>query len=297
MKNNIVYHYCNMTTFQSIITNKKIWLSDITKSNDSKELNWIVDFINSSFIDYYKNNASNELKKRLPIRKFKNRLKHHLKDYFDFDGGKNKHYYNMYVACFCNQGDKLSQWRGYADDGRGIAIGFDKNVLCDLRSDFLFGNDVKYDLSSSKAMIENFVKLFFDKIESDIITYNGNELTINLIWSFDKSGLNFYRESVLYKDSYFQEEDEWRLFFHAPNNDRKLHELNTSSFKISDCKYHIRGNELIAHHELDFSPISDKLIKEVILGPKCGLSEKDMRFFLKNYDIKCAVKKSNGSYR
>ncbi len=295
MKNNIVYHYCNMTTFQSIITNKKIWLSDITKSNDSKELNWIVDFIKSSFIDYYKNNTSNELKRRLPIRKFKNRLNHHLKDYFDFDGIKNKHYYNMYVACFCNQGDKLSQWRGYADDGRGVAIGFDKNVLCNLKNNFLFGNDVKYDLSSSQDMIEEFAKLFFDKIEIDILTYNGNDLNINLIWSFDKFGFNLYQESVLYKDSYFKEEDEWRLYFFASDNERIPPQYD--DFKIRDCKYHIRGNELIAHHELDFSPISDKLIKEVILGPKCGLSEKDMRFFLKNYDIKCAVKKSNGSYR
>lgn len=33
------------------------------------------------------------------------------------------------VACFSERKDCLSQWRGYADDGKGMAIGFDKKLL------------------------------------------------------------------------------------------------------------------------------------------------------------------------
>jgi len=32
-----------------------------------------------------------------------------------------------YIACFSEKGDLLSQWRAYADDGEGVAIGFDPN--------------------------------------------------------------------------------------------------------------------------------------------------------------------------
>lgn len=37
----ILYHYCSLETFQNIVENKSIWLSDVQKSNDSKELEWI----------------------------------------------------------------------------------------------------------------------------------------------------------------------------------------------------------------------------------------------------------------
>lgn len=37
-------------------------------------------------------------------------------------------FWAVYVACFCEQGDLLSQWRGYAAAG-GFALGFDKSAL------------------------------------------------------------------------------------------------------------------------------------------------------------------------
>ena len=29
-----------------------------------------------------------------------------------------------FVVCFCEDGDVLSQWRGYADNGKGCSLGF-----------------------------------------------------------------------------------------------------------------------------------------------------------------------------
>ena len=45
-----IYHYCSLETFNSIITNKTLRLSDITKSNDSKELIYIRPFIKEEFL-------------------------------------------------------------------------------------------------------------------------------------------------------------------------------------------------------------------------------------------------------
>ena len=36
------------------------------------------------------------------------------------------------MCLFSESKDKLSQWRGYAQDGKGIAIGFNKDVLEEL---------------------------------------------------------------------------------------------------------------------------------------------------------------------
>ena len=33
----IVYHYCDLNAFLNIIQSKKLWLSDVNKSNDKEE--------------------------------------------------------------------------------------------------------------------------------------------------------------------------------------------------------------------------------------------------------------------
>lgn len=52
----VIYHYCSVGTFISIIENKTLRLSDITKSNDSMELIWFVESIQEEFDRYYDNN-------------------------------------------------------------------------------------------------------------------------------------------------------------------------------------------------------------------------------------------------
>ena len=37
----VIYHYCSLAAFLSIVKNKSIWLSDISKSNDRQELSWL----------------------------------------------------------------------------------------------------------------------------------------------------------------------------------------------------------------------------------------------------------------
>ena len=34
----ILYHYCSLDTFIHIIQDRTLWFSDVTKSNDSREL-------------------------------------------------------------------------------------------------------------------------------------------------------------------------------------------------------------------------------------------------------------------
>ena len=50
-----LYHYCSLETFISIISNKCLRLSDLSKSNDYMERKWIINIIeealNKSFKD------------------------------------------------------------------------------------------------------------------------------------------------------------------------------------------------------------------------------------------------------
>ena len=64
MDKNIVYHYCNLNTFYSIILNKTLRLSDITKSNDQLEITWANNIIRKAFSNSY-NELKDEIKNRL----------------------------------------------------------------------------------------------------------------------------------------------------------------------------------------------------------------------------------------
>ena len=55
---NTVYHYCSLETFNTIINNKTLRASDITKSNDDQELKWIANSISNTIINVILNNKT-----------------------------------------------------------------------------------------------------------------------------------------------------------------------------------------------------------------------------------------------
>ena len=61
-------------------------------------------------------------------------------------------YYETYICSFSENGDLLSQWRGYCPDGEGYAIGFKqpesyKNLFNDEGICFRGSNDIGFDLT------------------------------------------------------------------------------------------------------------------------------------------------------
>jgi hypothetical protein len=72
--------------------------------NDRLETTWIIHLINEE-IDKRKEIIKEEDIKTLGALFDANRL-------------------YPYIACFSENGDSLSQWRAYANDGKGVAIGF-----------------------------------------------------------------------------------------------------------------------------------------------------------------------------
>lgn len=78
-----------------------------------------------------------------------------------------------YVVCFSEKMDCLSQWRGYADDGKGISIGFCKKML----ESFPKWKEIKVgDMSFteptyrvSKGQLISYVELSFANVKSDFV--------------------------------------------------------------------------------------------------------------------------------
>lgn len=122
----ILYHYCSIDTFLSIINNCNIWLSDAGKTNDSTETKWVfseVKKVVEQALDSYKNLYKPEI-----LSKAKN-IAYNVIDNLVFGKAPFVRNSKKFLFCFSEAEDLLSQWRSYGDDGKGVAIGFNTSFF------------------------------------------------------------------------------------------------------------------------------------------------------------------------
>lgn len=101
-------HYTTLAGALSIIDGGDLWLTNSRYSNDDEELDHGYAVV-KDVLDQMKNDArwteSN-------LEDLHNRLTAARGD-------------QVYICCFCEKDDLLSQWRGYAENGGGVSIEFD----------------------------------------------------------------------------------------------------------------------------------------------------------------------------
>jgi hypothetical protein len=93
LEKGLLYHYTSIEVLLSVLDNDTFWLGNSVYSNDRSEGHLYFDD-DAKLLDW--------LNDTLGLRLEKN--------------------YDDYVLCLCRDGDKLSQWRGYCNNG-GVAIG------------------------------------------------------------------------------------------------------------------------------------------------------------------------------
>lgn len=224
--NQLIYHYTTIKGLIGIITKSELWASDCRFLNDGTELTYALDLF---FSEVDKN------------------LKEDLKFVDKGSGGLSIPFRtpsessDVFIVCFCENGDLLSQWRGYGQD-QGYAIGFDKEKLEDLG----LGKLVKVYYG-----LENLNEFF------------SSELSLAKIPTAHPGNVEFFEsEHILprlaeIKNPVFAEEHEWRLISHAS--------------KYSESK---KPEPIINFRESVLGPvgyivhkITSSCIREIIIGP------------------------------
>ena len=121
-----LFHYCSNQKCFSILGGKTLRMSDIQKSNDHQELRLffprLLHYIESLYIQqpfpFKYRNLTDVSAMMIMVRE--------SLDYWNrrFLDGE----FSDFVVCFSEVPDVLSQWRGYADDGKGCCIGFSRRI-------------------------------------------------------------------------------------------------------------------------------------------------------------------------
>lgn len=112
----IIYHYTNDVGLKGILETGQLWLTDIFSLNDPSELTHGF----SVAIDALTSKIAGD---SVVAQKF-------AKNFAVFaDQGAIPKVAHFFMCSFSSCGDDLGQWRAYADNGRGYAIGFDAKAL------------------------------------------------------------------------------------------------------------------------------------------------------------------------
>lgn len=252
-----LYHYCSISTFMSIIKNKCFWLSDTKYTNDKEELAAFRISVYETLSELLRDNIiDNKMAEELWISYIYNTLP-------------------GYISCFSENGDLLSQWRSYGDDGKGIAISIDFNKL-PLRKEaplrigglekryyankVLYANDIVK--KQIKEMLKNVIK---DKKKVSEINY------------FDL--INIFNLSYYSKNEGFREESEWRIIYlpFILFNSTTKEAVYGENTDLENTKFRTNGEKIISYFEFPFSPDS---VNEVIVGPKNSTDRETLSMFL-----------------
>jgi DUF2971 family protein len=170
----------------------------------------------------------------------------------------------LYVSCFCEEGDLLSQWRGYGRAGGGYAIGIqprptsvaDENPRIVLRK-------VLYEPKEQEQLIDASISEL-ETMWTHLATRTEDESTLT---KGQNKILSFYRREVgdyiwCFKDPAFREEKEWRFSYLTGATDPKKRLV----------KFRPGPNSIVPYVELDVFKLRDLegstlQVCEVICGP------------------------------
>ena len=238
---NLVYHYTSLEALDGIIGKDKVtfWATKYQYMNDPFEKIWAQNYILS--IIERESNGDNESSDT--INKLVDRY--------------------PYIISFCDIPDYRNMWRLYCNDGLGVCIGLNSDILQQVASENLLSETkTKQDFFESVIYCSrNNIKQTIDYLDQrGIFNLNQNDKLDNL-----------YIMSAFVKCDDFYIENEFR-YARLRENSQVLVSPNISTGgtiskaleDITDVKYRMRGaNELIPYLEIDFP---SNVIEKIIVG-------------------------------
>ncbi len=176
-----IFHYCSGASFWPLCHSRSIWLSSVYTMNDAQELVWgrrLVDDVfaahpvefSSSFCRFVRDGLQEADRHLLPL-----------------------------VGSFSKNGDLLSQWRAYSEDGKGFAIELD-------------------GVKVSQSLPVNMKNVLYDQEQQEVLILQSLR-KFNLYWQRGAAGRlaaasvlpDFATDLVTFKHPSFFEEQEVRM--------------------------------------------------------------------------------------
>ena len=259
VKKPLLAHYTSIPVLEAILTNNEIWLSNPLFMNDIDEVRF---GISNGFPMVLQNQGIVEsLKTPDRVTAFRSSFEYYYNRFAA------NHALDTYVFCLsehdANDVDgKLSMWRGYGNNGNGVAIVFDTANVPPVNGSPLIISEVQYANAQTRIeWLNNLISLFVSIIKD--MNIPDDKLYLAAFELFERIKIF----SLFTKHHGFNEEKEWRLAYLTDRDkDEKLKSMY--GYRIG-----LRGIEPKLKFKVEpidgvFSSSSlVSLIDRIILGP------------------------------
>lgn len=276
-----IYHYTSVAGALAILTTQTIWLSSAATMNDHAEGKWL----EQRLLDHETERAMSMGQARSLDESEAMRAMWQLV----FSSALAP---QAYLACFSAAPDMLSQWRAYADDGQGIAIGFDPN---DGRLPIVqgpphsnIGPGLECTLSEVRYLDDPTAAQFVDLLEVALAT--GIESS-----EFFNAQLALSAARWRTKNPAFMEEREWRIVNLPHEFDHDIGGGNTAISIVGQREFRSAAGRLTSYYAM---PFGLDAVCEIVLGPRCAVDERELALLLRQHGYDgVTVRRSSATYR
>ena len=269
----IAYYYCSYNTFCSMLESKSLWLTDLTKSNDSQEVTRLYREI------------WDDIKVRLLQSDLENDVVSFVIQQIECARDPQIYFDVPYGCCFSFENDLVQQWREYGDKGCGVSVGFDLDwfniqkqfPITSARISAAIGYEaVRYD---SKNIREELFSYFYHAIKQE-----GMSAWILSILPTIKHYAGFI------KNPSFRDEKEIRILFYPSDY------CEESLSGLSGLQENIRP-----HYCLNWADETSNAIRSVTVGYNCNHTPAEIADLIQGANLsfsnRITVCKSECSYR
>jgi Protein of unknown function (DUF2971) len=271
----VLFHYTSQSGFLGILASKEIWATKIQYLNDYSEFQLALDSARDVLA---------ELHRKEPDGARRSKIECLLASLSSIT------LLNVCVASFSADGDLLSQWRAYASEGGGCAIGFDSAALVARAREYKF-TLVKcvYEQSQHEVLIKTLVDGWLAKdfnMQQSYIDPARPCTIVALRTGGDDFAADLAKLAPSIKNGAFSEENEWRLVSSGGIDVRKL------SFRP--------GTSMVApYFPLPLGDDRSSYVKTVTVGPAphSQLAQSSVRSVLAHWNTNVDTKISKVPYR
>ncbi len=210
-----LYHYTSLAGAEGIINSNHLWATDFRCLNDASELVYGIDLLSKELVEFGRSLPGNEAT-------FLNKLASYFKEHHE----EYRNFLETYVISLTEGPDVLSQWRAYADSGKGHCIEFDfsdSSLFTIISSETPWAMEILpviYDENHQKKLIRSGIKQLMGYLNSTDWTLERvsqateaeqGSIMGMLMHAFDPFVTAF-------KHPGFSEEREWRAIVACANN-------------------------------------------------------------------------------
>jgi hypothetical protein len=252
----IIYHYTSDVGLRGILETGQLWLTDILQLNDPSELNHGLS-IGINVLKSMGADGSPKLKKFAQLLAALAQGKELIQESAYF-----------FVCSFSSSGDDLGQWRAYADNGRGYALGFDTTAL-----EHGFTKDgttthpyaAAFPISYKDAELAEIQRQIFEKIPADLISLSHGNLQNSPIASYQTNPLirllvdtltNTIHAALFFKHEAYDNEKEYRFL--------RMYGVDGPPLGM---KLRARPYSSIRYTEFDWRSAASNALKKIVVGP------------------------------